>query len=128
MEFTAGEIALLKEVSFELNEKGEVEERQRFTKFIGNFKFACISFARANRSTFRLSYDNDGFECFRSTFRIRDRLMHPKSKKDLNISDGEEQAGRKAWAWYQANFAALFKDCIETSTAYTKTVVERART
>lgn len=54
--------------------------------------------------------------------------MHPKSKNDLDISDEEEQAGRKAWDWYQVNFAALFKDCIESSTAYTKTVVERART
>lgn len=127
VEFTVGEIAFLKEISFELNEKGEVEERQRFARFVENFRFACLAYARANHSSHKLSFDDDGFRCFRNTVKIRDRLMHPKSKDDLNISDEEDRANRKAWEWYQRNLLELFKDCIGNSVAYTNMLVEKVR-
>jgi hypothetical protein len=123
--FHEGEIAFLKEVSFELNGKGEVMAKPRFPRFIDNFKFVCSSFARVHHSSFKIKYEDDGFCCFKDAIKIRDRLMHPKSKSDLNISDDEFKTARKAWDWHQHQFMLMGIDCMSSSTAYTNSLVEK---
>ena len=128
VDFTVGEVTFLKEKSFELNEKGEVIEKRKLLRFIDNFKFTCASFSRANRSSFRIKYDDDGFNYFKEVIKIRDRLMHPKSKSDLHISDEETKSARKAWDWYQQQFAEMLGDCMSSFEAYAKTLKDKAKT
>lgn len=125
--FTEGEIAFLKEVSFELDEKGHVSERGgKYPKFLSNFRFACQSFCRANRSDLILKYDVHGFESFQHMVKLRDRLTHPKSTNALTISDEEIEDIRKAIIWYHLHLRSLVSESQKCFEARIRKEKERA--
>lgn len=106
--FTPGELALLTEMSYELDEKGNVSQRPARLSLKSNIRFAMSAFAKANGVTFDLRVGGDKWEAFTQAIKIRDRLVHPKSIRDIRVSDEEFTVMEKAIEWWTTEITNLF--------------------
>ena len=107
--FTGAEVALLKEESYELNEKGIAYEQPKYVNISRNIRFAFQSFAHSFHSNYTLKVDDKGWDCFKKALKVRDRLTHPKGLNDLNITDQEINDAMVALSWYSKSFGELFE-------------------
>jgi len=103
--FSSSEVALLREESYELGDDGEARIRPAKLTLKRNLKFTFSSFAKAWRTRDRLELSGAGWQDFRSALRVRDRLMHPKSIADLDVSDEEIRAVNHTSVWFIGIYA-----------------------
>jgi hypothetical protein len=66
-------------------------------------------------------FSNSGWQTLRRSLRVRDRLMHPKTALDLQISDEEIEQTQAALAW----FLATITDLQTRALAHSHTVTSR---
>lgn len=111
--FTPAELALLRDVSFELNDKGEAVERQRFFNFEQNFRFAFAAYAKLHGSEIKLKTDEHGWQALRQFVKVRNRLTHPRNPNDLMVTDAELKDIEKATDWFMTVTRELNEDAIK---------------
>jgi hypothetical protein len=63
-------------------------------------KFAFLSAARAFGVAYELKVDDGGWNGFKDALVIRNRITHPKSIDDLQLSDNEIQTVADAAEWF----------------------------
>lgn len=98
------EIAMAKEVDYELDESGAIKPVKAKLRFKGNFRFAFKLFIKSNALDQKFMPDLGGREWNKlvNALKIRDRITHPKSESDLNISDEEIQNALLVYDWVYA--------------------------
>lgn len=96
------ELALLAEVSYDLDDRGAPISRPRFLSIERNLRFTYTLFARVIGATVVLDLGGDGFRQFKEAIRIRNRLTHPKGPETLAMSDGDVETVREAALWFSA--------------------------
>jgi hypothetical protein len=110
------ELSKLKEIKLDSTGQPVLDEhkalKRRFLPLQDNFKFAVAMFGRLCGSKYAVSYGSAGYQAFRRTIPVRDRLMHPKTIEDLCVTDPEAMDLQAAWQWYQSEMVALGKDAI----------------
>jgi len=94
-----GEIALVKEEDYELEESGAVKTRRARLRLFSNFRFAFAVAAKAAGVDFHLDVGGDGWRALREALPVRDRLMHPKRVADLAVTDQEVRNAMIAFDW-----------------------------
>jgi hypothetical protein len=94
------EKALLAEEDYDLDDKGEVTTASAKISITRNVRFAFKILGRAGAFSYELKVDDEGWDSFKKSIKIRDRLMHPKRSEDLAISDQELETVKKASAWF----------------------------
>lgn len=99
-ELQRADMALLLEESYELNEKGAAIIKQNFLQIEKNIKFAFAAVARAYGITYQLNVGGIGWDSFKKTLKVRNRLTHPKNIQDLDVSDEEIEAMKRTFAWF----------------------------
>lgn len=77
------------DVEFELNEKGEVVERNARISLARNVRFACMLNERVWLVPKKFDPSVEWWSCFKMAIRIRDRLTHPKLPGDLDVTGDE---------------------------------------
>jgi hypothetical protein len=107
--FSQGELALLSEKTFDLDDKGQLLEKSARISLAKNIRFAFRSFAKAESVEFEIAVGEDGWELLRRAIRIRDRLMHPKNMIDLEITDKELQLIDQATSWWGGQLSKMLK-------------------
>lgn len=107
---TQAELALLRDVGFDLNDKGEAVENVKFLKLDRNFRFAFATYAKLMGSEVRLRTDQNGWELFREFIRLRNRLTHPRDPSELTVSDTELDRVEKAGDWFMRVTNELWAD------------------
>jgi|ERR1035441_2910885 hypothetical protein len=112
------EMSKLKEIKLDSTGQPVLDEqralKRHFLPLQDNFKFAVDMFGRLCGSKYSVSYGSAGYQAFRRTIPVRDRLMHPKAIEDLCVTDPEAMDLQAAWQWYQTEMVALQKDSIRT--------------
>jgi len=98
-DFEMAKLMLLCDKTAELNDKGEIYEKNAKIPTEKNILFAFTAFAEAHNSPFRLDRSSEGINNLRITLKVRDRLTHPKKLEDLQVSDEEHLAAAKASIW-----------------------------
>jgi hypothetical protein len=98
---TSAEIAALREESCDLDSGGNATPKSQHFAFAQNFKFGCNMFARVFQCSYSVDYRSDGWVCVKQAFDVRNRLMHPKMSKGLEVSDAEVLVLKKASSWLQ---------------------------
>jgi len=106
-QFSPGEISLLKEKTFNLNNKGEIEEKDIYLKTEKNLRFAFNSAAKLSFD-FKLNVSGVGWESFKKALKIRHQVTHSKKFSDLIISDKEMNIAKKAFNWFINSLNMLF--------------------
>jgi len=106
-QFSPGEIFLLKEKTFNLNNKGKIEEKNLHLKTESNLKFTFNSAAKLTFD-FNLNVSDVGWESFKKALEIRHRVTHPKKLASLIISDKEMNITKKALDWFLDSVGMLY--------------------
>jgi hypothetical protein len=96
---TVGEIAMAREVTYALNTKGQVEERHVFIPILANLRFALTLLAKVAGAPYEFPADDSNFEQLQKAQRVRNRLTHPRSSSDLEVSGEEQSLVIKAGEW-----------------------------
>jgi hypothetical protein len=93
--YSSAELAMLKEETYSVNDKGQASVGQAKIRFEANFHFALEMLVRGTSLPAKIDKGGEGWQAFKEALRVRDRLMHPKKIADLDVSDQELlQAGR----------------------------------
>lgn len=124
--FSEAELALLRDVSFELSDRGEAIEKPKFMKFDQNFRFAFASYAKLHGSELKLPTAEQGWELLRQFVKVRNRLTHPRNLADLTVSDDELRNIEKATDWFRGVTRDLNADAIKSYAAKRKSRGARA--
>jgi hypothetical protein len=109
--FTFEEAAMLREVQPRFD-KNKVEADYVMPPIAPNVRFAFLSFKR----TFGLSWNIPEGDCWnrlQRAKRIRNRIAHPKTPENLNISDDEILEVEEAAAWFGKTHESLIKALTE---------------
>ncbi len=106
VEFTSGEIALLKEEIYSLQKNGTLSKQPRYMPIAENFRFSLAMYVRhfedgIRRYKIPLDYSltDGGWDALNQAVTIRNRITHPKRTKDLVVSQSEVSAVRKSFEW-----------------------------
>lgn len=110
IEFSDADLAFLKEEKYHLNPNGTTSiSDDLFAKLLSNYKFAFACYAKAYFGNFKL--DDSGISPLRELEEVRNRLVHPKRLKDLNVEDFEVELFNKVWKWHEKETQRLFDAC-----------------
>jgi hypothetical protein len=101
------ELSMLKEKSYDLNDKGDAYSQTKYIHITRNIKFAFKAFARAFGEEYELKVDDSGWNYFKEALEIRNRLTHPKTSADLDVSLKELRKMLLANAWFIDSYLAL---------------------
>ena len=117
--FTDGEHALLTERTHFLDAHGDVQESTLFISLDRNVRFAFRAYAGSSGVEFKLDVKSNGWRDFKTTLRVRNRLMHPRRLSDLAVSDRELEAARCAHGWITSQYYRMTEVMLE-KTLYDK--------
>jgi hypothetical protein len=84
--FTPGELALLQETRPDLDQNGNVVERKNKSPADAELLFAYRAWTKTFGAEFALRGD-ENWSNFKKGARIRDRITHPKSAADFDLSE-----------------------------------------
>lgn len=108
---TLAESLMCREVTYALNEKGQVEEKQILSPSLANLRFALAIFSKVAGAPYEFPAGDSKFESLQVAQRIRNRLMHPRRMKELEVSPEEQALVLKTLDWIgeqQTKVAAAF--------------------
>jgi hypothetical protein len=97
---TPGELVLLLEKSYSASDAGEVTERGAFIPTPQNIKFAFAVFAKSHQASRAPDYTDHRWGSLVKAIRVRNRITHPRSASDMEVSPEEVGLVDDAWAWF----------------------------
>ena len=106
-ELPVAELSLLFGVSYHVDETGEVKIREAKIPFLADLQFSLRQAREVFGATHNLEKD-PGWEALRAAVKIRDRVTHPKTLQEIEITDAEIETVNQAYAWIRREVARLF--------------------
>jgi hypothetical protein len=98
------ELVVLEGTQLEVNDNGDVTSKPLYPAFLSNIKLTFRTFSKSIGSSFNLNLAGQGWQHLREAVKVRDRLMHPKEVTDLQVSDAEIEATKKAFDWFLISY------------------------
>lgn len=95
---TLEEEIALSEVSYQVTEQGKIVSQQRYLSMLAAFRLTTQIATRLNLNL-SIRFDTGEWERLRSAIGVRNRITHPKSRTDLEISDLDLAAAQGAFFW-----------------------------
>ncbi len=89
IELSDGEIDFVAERDYRLNNNGTVSEQSAHIRLADNVRFAIAICEKARRMPPTFDANVAWWSQLMASIRVRDRLMHPKSPEDLDITHDE---------------------------------------
>jgi hypothetical protein len=94
------DLVVLKGSSFDLDDKGEVQEKEKYFRISDNLKFTVKLVNRLLLSSIDLGVGTQNWMHFVRTVKIRNKVTHPKNLNDLSISDKDLDCIRSVNSWF----------------------------
>ena len=88
----------LSETTYRVAENGEIDEQVRYISMPAMIRLTT-RLAESICPGFELDFKNDGWASFKTSIKIRNRITHPKSISDLEITDAEITVCQSAYFW-----------------------------
>lgn len=102
------EVLLLEEREFTLEDSGALREKSPKLKTLPNLRFTLAMLVKASGCDWAPKYGGAGWAAVNAAIRTRDRLMHPRELKDVEVTDEQVQDAVRAMAWFTATQVKLF--------------------
>ena len=102
------ERAFAQELEYKLTDSGDVETRRTKISLEANLRFGFKLLAKAVSIPSELDVSGSEWQSFRRAIKIRDRITHPKSVADLNISDEDYNDLSVGFGWVVISHVKLF--------------------
>jgi hypothetical protein len=103
VDFSAAELALLREEHYDLDPKGQARTQQKFLRLAENRRFGVRCFCKATGIDYNVETGNQGWEGFLRSIKLRNRITHPKNPADLFVSDNDLQGIWNTFLWFKNN-------------------------
>jgi hypothetical protein len=107
---TAAERAILSDVTFDLNDKGEPYERQLHPPLLSSIRFAFRIFGKTNGLAFQPDYTKGGWQDMQAVLRIRNRLTHPKNVEQMKVSNQDLRMVDAAELWFRNTYRGFLEE------------------
>lgn len=111
---TPAERYLARDLTFQVDDRGHVVEQRAHIRCMSNVRLAFALHAKAVGISDDTQYDLGGWASLCKSVKVRDRLMHPKSSSDLEVTNGEIRAALKGYAWFDAQLNYALDDVISS--------------
>jgi hypothetical protein len=95
------ERAAMLEETYRVDDNGTVDVLPRYLPLTSGIRLAARIIERY-RPEFKAQFDTDGWASLKQALNIRNRLVHPKTGDDLNVSRDEIAKCYEAFAWVLA--------------------------
>ncbi|HYX72555.1 MAG TPA: hypothetical protein VE732_07275 [Nitrososphaera sp.] len=97
---SVAELAILQEVSFDLTNKGDVKSQTKFFRMAENLRFTASIVSKVFQCNLELSVGTKDWDNFLKAIEIRNRITHPKSSTEFQVSDEEIKVARDVSLWF----------------------------
>ena len=96
-----GERTLLDEIEYQLEDGGQVKVRLRnFQPFLKYLRFTFNVYFKYHDKVNPVDYSGVGWQAFKRVHEARNRITHPKTRTELDVSDAELTDLDTAYAWF----------------------------
>jgi hypothetical protein len=110
-----------------IDHAGEKKVRNRFKKFSDNLFFAFDSYAWTAGAPFTPNKNSSEWSKLHLVYAVRNRIVHPKSATDLEISDQELALLQAVKNWYTDQLMDLFRSAAKASFDQLERLMKRRR-
>jgi hypothetical protein len=107
--YPPADLAILREESYSLARDGEAIVQTKYLKLDKHFRFVFRVFARSVNSNYQLNVQDPGWGAFLQSITLRNRLTHPRSVTDLEVSDEDFETMDRARGWFQRVSMELYR-------------------
>lgn len=101
------DLVVLKGSTFDLNNKGEIQEKRKDFQIPDNLRFTVRSVERVLESRIDLGVGTQDWTNFKKAVKIRNHITHPKNPKDFDISDEDLECIRSVNSWFNSIVEAM---------------------
>ena len=109
---TAAEHTIVKELSYEVTDRGTIKERARSVPFDRSLK-VLVRIVRKYRPHYSLDYDHRGWSALLRSLEVRHRLTHPKALEDLTVTDSEIDDAQSGFYWFLAFAIEIMREGVD---------------
>jgi hypothetical protein len=95
------EYAAMVEQTYSVDDRGNVNVTPRFLPLVTAVRLV-VSIVKRSRPTYQLDFNHVGWANLKAAVEVRNRLVHPKTLEDLNVSDAEIDKAMSAFSWILA--------------------------
>jgi hypothetical protein len=108
LKLTPAEAAILREETYDLSETGKPVVRTKYSSLLPTLRFAVSLFGRMLGVQYEPAVDGAGWQAFRQALEIRNRVTHPRSLEEGQLSDEDLKVVHQANDWYEGVLKGLF--------------------
>lgn len=108
------EYALLSDKTYDLTSSGEPKEQTKFLKLPENVRFTFNILSKYFGIKFDLGVGSTNWNFFLEAQKIRNRIAHPKTPEEFNISDDEIQTCKMVCSWFNLLILKVLKGIAST--------------
>ena len=105
------ELFVLLDKSHTVDDMGKIQTKDAFTPLERAIKLAFDVTARQFQVDYQPDYGNSGWNALKLGVKVRNRLVHPKSVADLEVTDEEISIVTEANSWFILSTLELTKQC-----------------
>jgi hypothetical protein len=103
-------IAMLREETYDLDEKGEIKTQRKFIPLPRNLRFTFEMYSRALGLTNTLNVGDSGWDSFQKALTMRHAITHPRTIEDLHLTDAHYDEVERATLWFSNSYNALSEE------------------
>jgi hypothetical protein len=89
IDFSTAELSLLKEETYNIDDNGRAQSSKSKIRTADNLLFAIKMVAKLTSTDVDIDKSSKEWSDFKAAIKIRDRITHPKTALDIEISDNE---------------------------------------
>ena len=97
---SVAEYALLSDKAYDLKNNGDISEQKKYLKLPDNIRFTFGLLTKYFKSDCELGVGTRSWDNFLKAQKIRDRITHPKSPKEFEISDADLAVCQSTSSWF----------------------------
>lgn len=109
---SVAEYALLSDRTYDLKSNGQPKEQVKFLKLPENFKFTFAVLEKYFKTEFDLGIGTIAWDNFLEAQAIRNRITHPKTSADFEITDAEISTCKETCSWFNELVLAFFNGIV----------------
>jgi hypothetical protein len=95
------EYAAMIEQTYSVDDRGNVNVSPRFLPLATAVRLV-VNVVKRSRPNYQLDFNHVGWANLKAAVEVRNRLVHPKTLEDLNVSDAEIGKAMSAFTWVLA--------------------------
>jgi len=95
------EIAILSEIQFQLDGKGNARHVRRPLRLRDNVRFIVRLLGRLADTPFEPNFGDQGWRSFLQAVAIRNRVTHPRTREDMWVTDENLEEVDRAIKWFE---------------------------